>query len=76
MYISGKIVDYASRLHQLPTGTGDLISFLIEGSGYTGIPTKNQLNKWNTEFAVKFATLTNNENYFISPALSIITING
>ncbi len=37
MYASGDITTYVSRLHQLPTGSGDFQSFETEGYSYTGV---------------------------------------
>ena len=54
MYASGDINNFASRLHQLPTGHIDLMTgFLIEGRSYTGINPFYQNDKWNREFNLK-----------------------
>ena len=38
MYVSGDTTTFVSRMHQLPTGIGDMTNFEIEGHDYTGIP--------------------------------------
>lgn len=49
MYISGVILDFATRLHQLPTSTVDINSFVVEGNGYWSSIDANLQNKWETE---------------------------
>lgn len=74
MYYSGTISDYESRLHQLPTGSGDFnTGFLVEGSGYSGKITAAQLKKWNNEFQKRGETILNSEIYYLTPALTIST---
>ena len=53
MYISGTIVDFASRLHQLPTGVADVNQFLIEGRTYLSSVDKNVSGKWEGEARLK-----------------------
>jgi hypothetical protein len=56
-YFSGTAFDYQSRLHSLPTSSGDYQSFLIEGNGYysqmTGLGLQYLVNYWNVEFIKK-----------------------
>jgi hypothetical protein len=74
MYITGSIVDFEKRLHQLPTGQSDFTTgFLVEGSGYSGQITAAQLKKWNNEFQKIGETILNSEKYYSTPALSIPT---
>ena len=74
MYITGSILTFESRLHQLPTGQSDFnTGFLVEGSGYSGQITKNQLTKWNLEFQKRGETVLQSEMFYTTPALTIST---
>jgi len=71
MYFSGTITDFNSRLHQLPTGTLDLMTgFLIEGGSYTGQNQTYLNNKLNREFNLKMYAFegggTDTGRWFIS----------
>jgi hypothetical protein len=74
MYITGSILTFESRLHQLPAVTGDFTTgFLVEGSGYSGQITKAQLQKWNLEFQKRGETVLQSEMFYTTPALTIST---
>jgi len=57
MYITGTIIDFASRLHQLATTTGDLANFKTEVSGYWSTYDANTQVKLQTEANLKFTQL-------------------
>lgn len=73
MYISGNTGDFASRVHQLPTTSGDITNFITEGntyfSGVSGID-RNLLYKWNKEIGTRFYSLLNSTFYFINQAIT------
>lgn len=51
MFITGSVSDFMSRLHQLPTGTSDLDSFVTEGRGYiaSGLAAPGMSGQWEQE---------------------------
>jgi hypothetical protein len=53
MFISGSQYDFENRLHQLPTTTGDLQTFITEYSAYSGDATAAILEKWDRELLKK-----------------------
>ena len=61
MYSSGDISNFASRLHQLPTGILELQNYRLEATGanYTGIAARYQNTKWNKEFNYQWFRFTN-----------------
>jgi len=76
MYANGTILDFESRLHQLPTSQNDLNSFITEGTTYLTIAYFYQIQKWNNEFAKRGITLLQSNVYYITPALSTSGTNG
>ena len=71
MYISGNISNFASRLHQLPSGIIDLTgvsnNFWLEGQSYTGAPIGLRA-EWSKEYSKKYYEITktgiNSTGYF------------
>lgn len=60
MWITGNIRDFENRLHQLPTGTQDLITgFVPEGLNYTGNSPLYQNLKWNKELNLQYYRFSN-----------------
>ena len=57
MYITGNKFSFENRQHQLPTSTGDLNKFLIEYSGYSGIP-QDLKNRFQKEHQKKTIQIT------------------
>lgn len=58
MYITGELIDFSSRLHQLPTGMSDLASFSKEGKSYSALTELNEREKWNLEYSRKVESFT------------------
>lgn len=67
MYIAGNISDFQSRLHQLPSTTGEVDSFVTEGNVYINsgvtIVSLQTSGKWETEARRRYWNFSNNPNY-------------
>jgi len=53
MYLTGDFTNLENRMHQLITSGGDVTSYQIEASGYTGA-SDNFKNRWNRELLHKY----------------------
>lgn len=63
MYITGNVVDFVQRLHQLPTGTNDTDSFATEGGGYLASIDANTSGQWEQIGRQLKYSLTNDADY-------------
>jgi hypothetical protein len=58
-YITGTISDFASRLHSLPTTTGDLTTgYIVEGRNYLAIVGPQTSGQWENEIRKQSWLLT------------------
>lgn len=73
MYLSGNLISFESRLHQLPATSGELrTGFLVEASGYVcGLSGSGVIVKWNREFQKRGEAIYKGENYYFAKAISI-----
>lgn len=58
MYISGNIMDFNSRMHELTTGQSDFNSYLTEGRGYTSGVGVQVSGKWEQQARKLIYSLT------------------
>lgn len=70
-YISGNLSNFASRLHQSPTGVIDLNSLRLESELYTGNASYNEINKWNTEYNRQYWKFTNDPTHLTGQDLFV-----
>jgi hypothetical protein len=69
MYISGSISDFASRLHSVPSTTGDILTgFKVEGKSYlVAYGSKvHESGRWEAEARNQMYRFTHDSTYIIT----------
>lgn len=75
MYISGNIINYTSRIHQLPLSVADVDDFITEGNTYLADTTIHLSGKWERELRLKKYQVTSNAAYLVTQQLGIISVS-